>query len=101
MSGSIFSNLPNDLIMNIIKINTTNMTAERQEIKNKLNKCIKFLDVVPFQFSPTYNPEYHFHKPVFYKVANQYWEARKVGENQWEELDLEEYETYDTDDDDY
>tara|TARA_R110002012_G_scaffold143515_3_gene301701 strand:+ start:193 stop:489 length:297 start_codon:yes stop_codon:yes gene_type:complete len=98
MSGTIFSNLPNDLIMNIIKINTTNMTAERQEIKNKLNKCIKFLELVPFHYSPVYVPEYHKDKPIFYKVANQYWEARKVEEDNGFN---EEYETYDTDEDDY
>jgi hypothetical protein len=43
MTASLFSNLPNDLIMNIIQINTHREQVERT--KARFNKCLPFIEV--------------------------------------------------------
>ena len=43
MTTSLFSNLPNDLIMNIIEINTHREQVERT--KARFNKCLPFIQV--------------------------------------------------------
>ena len=91
MMASIFAGLPNDLIINIININTTNMTAEKHEIKNKLKLCMEDIQNVAFAYSPNYQPEHHKDKAVFYKVSKEYWDS-----NIYDDTDEE-----DDDDDDY
>lgn len=90
MVASIFAGLPNDLIINIININTTNINAEKQETKNKLNLCIQDIEDVAYKYSPNYDPEYHTSKPIFYKVSKEYWNSNILD-------DTDE----DTDEDDY
>ena len=98
MTPSIFANLPNDLILNIIKINTLNTKYEKEKIKNILNKSLNTISLIPFHYSPNYLPEYCKDKKVFYKVSSQFWDADNIEDDNGFN---EEYETYSSDDDDY
>lgn len=106
MSPSIFAGLPNDLIMQVIKINTTTMNAEKQKIKNKFKLCMDKIENVPFQYGLYYDPEYHKSKPIFFRVANEYWNSYKfeidtdTDESDEDDVDVYELDT-DTDEDNY
>jgi hypothetical protein len=81
MSPSIFSGLPNDLIMKVIEINTTTMNAEKQEIKNKFKSCMDTINDIPYKYSLYYDPEYHKSKPIYHKVSCEFWLCYIITDN--------------------
>lgn len=92
MVVSIFAGLPNDLIMQVIKINTTTMNAEKEEIKNKFKLCMDKINDTPYKYGLYYDPEYHKSKPIYYRVSSEYWKSYKF------EIDTDEDESDDEDD---
>ena len=100
MGASIFAGLPNDLIMQVIKINTTTMNAEKQEIKNKFKLCMDTINFVPYKYGLYYIPEYHKSKPIYHRVASEYWKSFQFQIDTDEDESESELDT-DTDEDDY
>jgi hypothetical protein len=99
MSPSIFAGLPNDLIINIIKINTTTMNAEKQKIKNKFKSCMDKIENVPFQYGLYPYPEYHKSKPIYHRVASEYWNSFQYQIETDEDTDEDDIDVYELDSD--
>ena len=57
MSPSMFSQLPNNLIMNIIKMNTIQEEKEKKIRKDIFSKCMNEINEVPYEYSRTYITE--------------------------------------------
>ena len=84
MSPSIFSQLPNNLIMNIINIHTIQEEKENKIRKDIFSKCMNEINEVPYEYSRTYiteemAKEFNIVKrksvPVFNLVSNEFWEC--------------------------
>jgi len=81
MSSSIFSQLPNNVIMNIINIHHIQEEKEKKIRKDSFSKCMKDINEVPYHYSRTYITEemakefnIPAHKcPVFNTVSNEFW----------------------------
>jgi hypothetical protein len=105
MSPSIFAGLPNDLIMQVIKINTNTMNAEKQKIKNKFKLCMDKINMIPYKYGLYYDPEYHKSKPIYHRVASEYWKSYKFEIETDEDTDEDDIDVYeldtDTDEDNY
>ena len=84
MSPSIFSQLPNNLIMNIINIHTIQEEKEKKIRKDNFSNCMNDINEVPYEYSRTYiteemAKEFNIVKrksvPVFNLVSNEFWEC--------------------------
>jgi len=76
MSPSIFSQLPNTLIMNIINIHTIQEEKEKKIRKDIFSKCMNEINEVPYEYSRNCNVrsgEYCEFPKVFNKVSDEFW----------------------------
>lgn len=80
----MFSQLPNNLIMNIIKMNTIQEEKEKKIRKDIFSKCMNEINEVPYEYSRTYiteemAKEFNIVKrksvPVFNLVSNEFWQC--------------------------
>ena len=110
MSPSIFSQLPNNLIMNIINIHTIQEEKEKKIRKDIFSKCMNEINEVPYEYNRTYiteemakefNLEKHKTAPVFNLVSNEFWQCYSMSVMNGTNYDTGEDTDEDEDEDDY
>jgi len=102
----MFSQLPNNLIMNIIKMNTIQEEKEKKIRKDIFSKCMNEINEVPYTcrryFSEEYRESGKCVKPrIFSKVCNEFWECYNMSVMNGTNYDTGESSEEDDSDEDF
>ena len=98
----MFSQLPNNLIMNIIKMNTIQEEKEKKIRKDIFSKCMNEINEVPYEYSRYCNVRAgEYCAKVFNKVSDEFWKIYHQSIMNGTNYDTGEDTDEDTDEDDY